>query len=269
MSDIDVLVAPADFESFCRELEHLGYALVDTSDHAIGYRRHSSGVLVEVHRELTSSAAYLGLDTGALLARSRMLDDSQGLRTLAWEDHLLHLSLHASFQHGFRQPGVNAWDARLLAERPDFDAETFVARAREKRLAPWVYGGLAMTSALFGTPHLTSILSTLEGAVPRTVARKAHRFRAEELLSPDRDAVFGSPVARLGWTGWNLTTLSLLKEISRPRAARARPGPRARLRRVFQLIKNHGLAPLGSTSNAPVALSMGSTSASLGEVRDV
>ncbi len=269
MSDIDVLVSGSRFETWSRELQGLGYSLVDASDHAHCFRRGATGVLVELHRDLTSAADFLGLGTGAILERSRPLGFGARLRTLSWEDHLLHLCLHASFQHGFRQPGLNAWDARTIVARTDFDPEAFVERARERRLAPWVYGGLAMTAALWESPRLRSILSALGDSVPRSVLRKARRFRPERLLAPGGNAVFGAPTARLGWTGWNLTTLTLLWEISRPRTPQIRRGFGARLGRILQLTRNHGLALLGSTSITAPALSMGPTPTSLGEVRDV
>jgi Uncharacterised nucleotidyltransferase len=271
MSDIDVLVDPSHLAIWSRELEGLGYLLVDVSDHASCYRQRATGVLVELHRSLTSAAGFLGLDTGAFLSRSRPLDAGDGirLRTLSWEDHLLHLCLHASFHHGFRQPGVNAWDAVAIVEHGDLDLDAFVERARERRLAPWVYGGLAMTAALFESPRFAWLLSALADSVPRAVARKAAGFRAEGLLAPGRDAVFGTPMARLGWTGWKLTTLSLLLAISRPRSPEIRSNLATRFGRILQLVRNHGLALLGSTSDTAPALSMGSTLASLGEVRDV
>jgi hypothetical protein len=271
MSDIDVLAAPSDLERWTRELERLGYFLVDGSDHARCYRKRATGVLVELHFRLTSAAEFLGIDTGAILERSRPAELREGvrLRTLTWEDHLLHLSLHASFQHGFRQPGVNAWDARLIAERRELDLEAFVGRAQRKRLAPWVYGGLAMTAAVFETPRLAATLSALADFVPRSVVRKASRFQAERLLSPEQNAVSGTPFGRLSWTGLGLTTFSLLWEISRPRNSELRGGLEARLHRIFELARNHGLALVGPTSNRGPALPMGPTSASLGEVRDV
>jgi hypothetical protein len=271
MSDIDVLVSGSCFDTWSRELERLGYSLVDGSDHANCYRRHATGVLVELHRDLTSAADFLGLQTGALLERSRPVDagSEARLRTLSWEDHLLHLCLHASFQHGFRQSGLNAWDARTIVERADFDPEAFVGSARERRLAPWVYGGLAMTAVLWESPRLRSILSALADSVQRSVIRKTRRFRAERLLAPGGNAVFGAPTARLGWTGWNPTTLALLWELSRPRSTAIRWGFGGRLGRILQLARNHGLALLGSTSNTASALSMGPTPTSLGEVRDV
>jgi hypothetical protein len=267
MSDIDVLSSPAAFDRWSRELETLGYCLVDVSDHASCYRRRATGVLVELHRALTSASDFLGLDTRALLERSRPLEG--GLRTLSWEDHLLHLSLHASFQHGFRQAGLNAWDAFIITERDDFDVASFLERARAPRLAPWVYGGLAMTGAVFDGPRLAAIRRALEDSVPRSIRRKATRFRPESLLGPSLDAVFGTPTGRLRWSGSNLTTISLLWEISRPRPSNSGRNLAARPRRILQLLRNHWLTLSSSTKRTPIALSPGPTAASLGEVRDV
>jgi hypothetical protein len=267
MNDIDVLVAREEFEEFGERLDRIGYVPVDVSDHATAYRKRTSGVVVEVHRELASSAAFLGVETGALLERSRPIGES--LRTLSWEDHLLHLSLHASFQHGFRQAGANAWEARLISEREDFDSEAFLARARTGRVAPWVYGGLAMSAAVFGGRRLGDLLAALAESVPSPVVKKARRFRAVDLLSNSPDAVFGAPFARLSWCGWNLTTLSLLWEVTRPRAAGTGHVASDRSARILQLVKNHGLALVGSFSTARNGNPMGPTSASLGEVRDV
>ncbi|HJS73900.1 MAG TPA: nucleotidyltransferase family protein [Vicinamibacteria bacterium] len=267
MSDIDVLSSPAAFERWRRELEKLGYCLVDVSDHAICYRRSATGVLVELHRALTSASEFLGLDTRSLLERSRPFDGR--LRTLSWEDHLLHLSLHASFQHGFRQAGLNAWDALTIAERDDFDVTSFVERARAARLAPWVYGGLAMTGAVFDGPRLAAIRRALEESIPRSIARKAIRFRPERLLGPSLDTVFGTPTGRLRWCGWNLTTFSLLWEISRPRPSETRQNLGGRPRRILQLLRNHGFTLSSSISSKTIGLSPGPTPASLGEVRDV
>jgi hypothetical protein len=267
MADIDLLSSPATVERWSQALEGLGYFLVDVSDHASCYRSRSTGVLVELHRALTSASGFLGLETPPLLERSRPVEGR--LRTLSWEDHLLHLCLHASFQHGFRQAGLNAWDARAIAERKDFDAASFIARARRPRLAPWVYGGLAMTAAVFDSPKLAAIRLALEEAIPRAISRKARRFHPESLLAPGTDAIFGSPTERIRWSGWNLTTLSLLWEISRPRPARDFERPVGRAGRILQLLSNHGFAQSSSTSNTTNALSPGRIHASLGEVRDV
>jgi hypothetical protein len=246
MGDVDVLARPSDRARWTNEIESMGYEIVSRSDHATSFRRRHSGVLLELHHELTSSASFLGLATDEVLDRSVALPPVDGtrLRTLGWEDHLLHLALHASFQHGFRQPAVNAWDARCIAERSDFDVDAFVERGRKARLAPWVYGGLRMSEALFSGGRLTRARLALEAHVPRSIVRKGRAFRPEALLAPEQDAVFGTPFARLTWTGFHPRNFSLLMETSRPRPQGERPEPLPRVHRILHLIRNHGLTVL-------------------------
>jgi hypothetical protein len=272
MADLDILVRFSDWNRWSECLESIGYTLVDRSDHAACFRRRQTGVFVELHQALTSQASFLGFDAGAALDRAVPLPSSPGvnLSTLTWEDHLLHLCLHGSFQHGFRQAAVNAWDARCIAEHPDFDLGTFVARASEPRLAPWVYGGLAMSEAVFSHRKLADARQALEAVLPRRILRKARRFQAEALLSPNLDSVWGTPVERLSWVGLG-SAFSLLLQITRPQTREAREGsiPWARLARIQHLVRSHGIATIRAIWSRRPEVSVGPTSASLGEVRDV
>jgi hypothetical protein len=271
MSDLDILMRAPDRNRWASCLDALGYAVVDRSDHATCFRRRQTGVLVELHHALTSQASYLGLDAEAMLDRSVRLPDAEGIRfsTLSWEDHLLHLCLHASFQHGMRQAAVNAWDARCIVERADFDVRVFLARASEARLAPWVYGGLSMSEAVFPHEKLEQARRALESTLPRRMSRKSRRFRAEMLLSPDPDSVWGTPIERLAWLGVGATTISLLFQLTYPRTSSEGPTAWARLARVQHLVRNHGIAAIRAVWHRRSGISMGPTSASLGEVRDV
>lgn len=271
MADIDVLSSEPEYRRWTERFERLGYVAIDACDHATCFRRRQTGMLVELHRELVSSAAYLGLPAGEVLERSVPLAGVEGvrLRTLRWEDHLLHLSLHASFQHGFRQAGINAWDARSIADRADFDLGLFIDCARRPRLAHWVYGGLAMCDAVFPGSRLGEARRSLESRVSGRVARKARAFRPEALLAPGTEAVFGSPYRRITWNGISMKTASLLWEISRPRLEHAERWSTGRLDRIFQLVRNHGIGIVRSTRRQRAYPPFRSRPASLGEVRDV
>jgi hypothetical protein len=271
MADIDVLSPVEECSCWSERFERLGYVPIDRSDHAVCFRRRQTGVIVELHHELVSSAGYLGLRTGELLERSVPLPTADGirLRTLSWEDHLLHLSLHASFQHGFRQPAVNAWDARSIADRADFDLPLFLGHAGQPSLSPWVYGGLSMCEAVFPGPKLREARMALESRVPARVTRKARAFRPGALLGPAPQAVLGPPFRRIAWNGMTMKTLSLLWEISRPRQGRTNRGQAGRLDRILQLVRNHGIGILRSTRQGHAYLQFPSRPASLGEVRDV
>jgi hypothetical protein len=267
MTDIDVLVPASSFERWTETLGSMGYIPLDRSDHAVCLRRRQTGVLVELHRELTSQSPVLGLPTEEVLERAVPLAPGEGsrLRTLSWEDHLVHLSLHASFQHGFRQPGVNAWDARCIAERADFDATLFLERSRHAGILPWVYGGLALSETVFPGERIRDLRSALESELPRRLVRKARRFRAERLLAPGPEAVLGAPFERLGWTGPSLQALLVLLDLSRPRRHQARTRPH----RILQLVRDHGIAALRAAFLPKAFLAPSPTPASLGEVRDV
>jgi Uncharacterised nucleotidyltransferase len=271
MADIDVLSTESGCSLWRERLERLGYVAIDRSDHATCFRRRQTGVILELHHELVSSARYLGLSTGEVIERSIPVATPSGirLRTLAWEDHLLHLCLHGSFQHGFRQPAVNAWDARSIVERADFDLPLFIACAGRPRLSHWAYGGLAMCEAVFPGSRLLQARGRLEQRVSPRVARKARAFRPETLLAPGPEAVFGPPYRRLAWNGITMKTLSLLWEISRPRQAHGARPSTARVDRILQLVRNHGIGIFRSARQERACPTNSSRPASLGEVRDV
>lgn len=271
MADLDLLVGPGYFERSGAMLEEIGYERKDVSDHAVAFAHGRTGVLVELHRSLTSCERLLGVSVEELLARSRPAPgfDSPRVRALALQDQLLHLCLHASFQHGFRQAGVNAWDQRLLAEREELDEDAFVERARRPSLARWVYGGLRLAEAVFPSDGLARLRHRLEGHVPRRLSRRALRLTANRLLSPSPAAVFGPPWARFAWAGGPVKTLFLLAEISRPRSGDGAMRPVPLFRRFLQLASTQSVAVLRSALGRNATTLLGSTSASLGEVRDV
>jgi hypothetical protein len=270
MSDLDVLVRPRELDRWADALAALGYAAKDVSDHAVALQRSESGVYVELHRTLTSCARFVAVDTDELFRRSLPAPCSATpfVRTLAPEDHLLHLCLHGSFQHGLRQPAVNAWDARRLAER-EIDPDLFLERARRPELARWAYAGLRLAEIVFPSAALANLADRLAPAVPRRLVRWTSRLEPERLLAPCSRAVFGPPWQRIAWAGNPLKTLSLLIEVSRPRSGEGSSRAFPLFRRILQLVFHQGVPELRAALEKCAALVLGSTSASLGEVRDV
>jgi len=269
MADIDVLVRPDDFASFSAELGALGFESHLHSDHATCFRHRYTGVFIELHQSLTSCAKYLGIQTEALLERSIRARRFDGLRSLSLEDHLLHLSLHASFQHGFRQPAVNAWDAKLLVEQPDFDAVAFVARATRPRLAPWVFGGLRLSGIVFPSAKLDRLADALVELTPERMQQKLAAVTPAETLSPERGVLTSPPVRRLLWCGDVATTFVLLYEVTRHRSSAGRVAFLPSPVRAWQLIWNHYLRAIPLALMKHAMTFRRPTPASLGEVRDV
>ena len=174
MADVDVLVRHDEFALWTSEVEGLGFRAHESSDHAVCFRHPRTGVFLELHRDLTSEGRFIGLDASLLFDRASKAPGFLALATLSPEDHLVHLCLHASFQHGFRQPAINAWDARLLLRDAAFDQKTFITRASAPRLLPWVFGA---SSSRFptrsSTPSWTNSASSLPNASDRSSGRSA------------------------------------------------------------------------------------------------
>jgi len=241
MGDLDMLVHGPDLEFFSDAAEELGYQISQTTDHARSLRHRQSGTYLELHASLTSCPDYLGIDVDSLFERS-IPSPHLPTRTLSPEDHLLHLCLHGSFQHGLRQSAINACDAYLLSRRTDVSWVRFFERASQKRIAPLVYGGLSLCHRLFPTEPMQKALDTLEPLVSLRQRKRAEELQTDALLSPDCESVFGSPWDRLAWTPGILDGLALTRESLCARTAgQPHPNQWPSIRRGLTLLWRHGL----------------------------
>jgi hypothetical protein len=239
MGDLDILVRGEDLAFVAHLAEELGYRTHECTDHALSLRHRKSGTYLELHTSLTSCPDYLGVDIESLLDRS-IPTTHLPARTLAVEDHLLHLSLHGSFQHGLRQPAANACDAYLLSQHRELRWDRFFERASAPRLAPLVYGGLSLCHHLFPTEEIRDALDTLKPFVGRRHQRRAARLRTNSLLNPAPQSVFGSPWARIRWTPGPRDGLALAWKSLCTRSAGHPPNQWPSVRRGLTLLWRHG-----------------------------
>lgn len=242
MTDLDILVRKQDVETLLRIASMIGYEFFRRTKHSVSLRHHDSGTYLELHTSLTSCPNYIGITTEELLERSVPTSSESGTaRTLATEDHLLHLSLCGGFQNGFRQPAINACDIYLLARRPELDWKSFFKRASAPRLAPFVYRGLSLSRAILPSEELKLAMETLEIEVH---PRQRRRFRqVARILSPSPESAFGSPWSRFLMTPCFTDTLSLIHETLSPRVSNRSPFLSALARRMT-LVNGHGLSRL-------------------------
>ena len=268
MADVDVLVRHDDFAHWTSEVEGLGFRAHESSDHAVCFRHARTGVFLELHRDLTSEARFLGLDASLLLDRASKAPGYLALATLSPEDHLLHLCLHASFQHGFRQPAINAWDARLLLQGAAFDPTIFIGRARAPRLLPWVFGGLKLSQLAFPDPLLDALVDELAPLAPQRLRRKLATLGPADVFTRQANGANRPPIRRLLWIGDGATAWTLLFEVLRPRAYE-KSSHLGSTRRALQLIWNHYLRVIPLALMKQAKTLRRHTPASLGEVRDV
>ncbi len=136
-TDLDLLVADADFDRAAAALEEVGYSL-DRSWTAAYQRRHhhhvslhrSGGPAVELHhRALSGFGTFVPGEE--LIARAHPFVTSSGAPALVLspEDELLYLCLHAA-GHLFERLGWLEDVALLIEHHPDLDRSIVARRAR-------------------------------------------------------------------------------------------------------------------------------------------
>ena len=152
MSDIDLLVPPAQHEQAARVLRRLGFWRVGSRrqqsrlHHAVGYKR--KGVALDLHRSMLQPWRSR-IDIAGLWRRARLLSQPRRYRLDPVDEMVLHLGHIA--RHELMVPAVNYIDAaRLLAA---VDIAHVYERARSFRIERGVRAALMMTEALTGQPH--------------------------------------------------------------------------------------------------------------------
>jgi hypothetical protein len=192
MADVDLL-ALDDGEGAERLLAGEGFREIGRSDHAVALLDPVWGGVLELHHSFTSCPGLFPFDAEGIWSRSQPVT-GQIARIPAKEDVLLHLCLHAAFQHGLVLSLVQWLDFRRLLERAPIDPERLLELADRSSAGAAVFAALAAAEAVLGAP------------VPRAVRDGVESFRAVEkglgprlrtplaLLSPAEPAL-----ARVRW----------------------------------------------------------------------
>lgn len=244
MADLDVLVRSEDIDVWMTTATKLGYQWHERTDHAVSFCHSRSGTYLELHTSLTSCPDYLGIDCKELWAHSTPAEGwPEPARTLSPADHLLHLCLHASFQHGLRQPVINACDAYVLSQLPDLDWKAFLHKATRPRLAPLVYGGLGLSYQVLPNEPMRKALEALEPLVQVRQRSMIRELDLSKLLAPASESISGSPWKRFAWTPSLKDSLALGREILRAPETKSSSIGWSPVRRCLGLAYRHLLTP--------------------------
>ena len=194
MNDVDVLCLD-DWGGARLLLDQHGFSLLEEADHAVSLRDPRTGVVVELHRSVTSCPGLFPLDAEGLWARSREAGDGLPRRP-APEDLLVQLASHATFQHGLVLSLGQYLDFRHLFERCALDLALVSAGARAARAERLIAPALALASALVAAPVPPELG---EWAQAQLSARQRRWLRAA-LRDPLRFvAPAPAPLARIRW----------------------------------------------------------------------
>jgi hypothetical protein len=237
MADVDLLVLD-EWPRAVRLLEKAGFADQGQADHARAFLDPASGVLVELHRGVTSCAQLFPLDLEATWKRC---PTAAGLvkSVPSSADLLVHLSLHAAFQHGLALRLVQWLDFRRLLEReppePGLVADVAMgARAQ---------GAVALTLETARRLVAAPLSSALEGLVNAWLPDHLRRYLGAKLQAGP--SVFLTPAPpRLGWIRWQVARghrVALIRETLRPSVSASSRPTAGTVRRVLRLARRERL----------------------------
>ncbi|MFZ1059474.1 MAG: nucleotidyltransferase family protein [Candidatus Rokuibacteriota bacterium] len=212
MADVDLLVLD-EWSRAVTLLEEAGFTEQGQADHARAFLDPASGTVVELHRGVTSCARLFPLDLDATWRRSRR---GAGLmkQVPSSEDLLVHLSLHAAFQHGLVLRVVQFLDFRRLLEREPPDPVLLAQVATSARAQGAVALALEAARAIVAAPVSRGLQELITAWLPISLRRYlASKLRADPsaLLRPAEPA--------LAWVRWQLAEgrrIALVRETIRP-----------------------------------------------------
>ncbi len=161
MSDVDLL-ALDDWTAAVRRLRSAGYEEEERADHAWSFRAPGGPWRVELHRHLTSCGRVFPIHAQGLWAR-RSGDGPSS------EDLLVHLALHAAFQHGLVLSLVQWCDLRRLLEREPIDVSRLRTVARELRAERALGAALRAAERVVGAPLAEPLRAAFVEPLPRAL----------------------------------------------------------------------------------------------------
>jgi len=248
MADVDLLVLD-EWPRAVTLLAEAGFAEQGQADHARAFLDPASGTVVELHRGVTSCARLFPLDFDATWRRCRT---GAGLmkRVPSSEDLLVHLALHAAFQHGLALRLVQFLDFRRLLEREPPDPVLLAQVATGARAQRVVALALETARALVGAPLAPGLEELITPWLPSGLRRYvALKLRAEPA------ALFAPAEPALAWVRWQLAggrRIALVRETLSPSLS-SFPGPtglgvavrglRLARRWVLPTLRSFGAAP--------------------------
>ena len=239
MLDADLLV----LDSWPDAVEALlveGYRAAVLSDHAMVFVCPVTAGLLELHRSVTSCPGLFPMDPNALWSRS-LLGDGPVSRLPSTEDLLVHLCLHASFQHGLVLSLVQWLDFRRLLSLRAVDFDRLIVLASEARAVAAVGLALRVAAVVVGAP----VPETLAAAVP--LPRRLRSWLERGLLSPDAFVAPAAPsLARLRFELAAGRRRALVAATLRRDVHENRPRMRATGRRALHLARRWAFPTLRS-----------------------
>ena len=211
MSDIDLLILKGSPEDAWRTCRANGWTLVDEAWTEELYRGHHhlaplldpDGVRVglELHRTLLAGVDRLGLDTLAVVKRSRsvMVNDVPVL-VPSVEDLLLHTCLHFAWSNKLRRGAWRAYaDCHAIISDPSFSWDRFVSIASSRRMRQSCYWTLRLGRVVADLCVPDQVLKSLDPSSGGRMGDLLERHFAIQLSDPRADDAVSQRARRWLW----------------------------------------------------------------------
>ncbi|MSP25170.1 MAG: hypothetical protein EXR75_08400 [Myxococcales bacterium] len=188
MSDIDLVVRPAELDATLAALAKLGglvspvprdrrWSFAQLGERAVTFQLGAIRCLVEVHTHIDRIAPRPVDWEGVRLRSAPMSGLPESLLAPSFEDHALIVILHAAlsdFQHPL------AWVDLAQLWRQGVDVTKLVRRAREWRLGPACHRALSELNAILMAPQLNACVERFNaGAIRRWLIAVAFPARPQ------------------------------------------------------------------------------------------
>jgi hypothetical protein len=207
MYDVDILVRQTDLLRAEVKLLEMGYGPAAISNNGFDFAGHHhlpplakpGGGKIEIHWSIERPDTPFKIDVDGLWKRARpaMIAGVEVL-VLSPEDLILHLCLHASFDHEYDFGIRSLWDiAEVLRHyRDEIDWEQVALRAGQWGVGKYVYLTLHLACELVGAAVPDGVMSSLrpDGFDPQVAAWGVAQIFAEEptlSMSPNLAQVWG------------------------------------------------------------------------------
>lgn len=166
MSDLDLLVRKGDLPRTWQLLLDQGYTPLSISDEP-DYEQHhhirpvckAGAIPIEIHHTIETPGARFAINVDHFWSRAQDAVIA-GVRTrvLCPEDLLLHLCLHAAYNHRFRVRLLQLWDIAVSIRHYDrqIDWQRLAARSNEYGVSRFVFCCLLLVEDTFGGTGIPS-----------------------------------------------------------------------------------------------------------------
>lgn len=213
MSDIDLLVIRGQPEAAWQVCRSNGWTLVDKAWTEELYRDHHhlaplldpDGVTIalELHRTLLPGIDRLGLDTNAIIARSRLVPvGDTPVRVPSVEDLLLHTCLHFAWSNKLRRGAWRAYaDAHSIISDSAFSWDRFVPIATSRRARQSCYWTLRLGRVVADLSVPDDVLKRLDPSSGGRFARLLERHFSIQIVDPALEGSVAQRARRWLWFG--------------------------------------------------------------------